>query len=327
VEQTLRVVSENLHARGKHGNLYVRRRIPAAVRAAYPSHQEHVVRSLGTADLRAAKELARAENTRIDIEFRQKRQELDLSRASLAAKRISKLDEEQLQAVAKFWVRQVLLNDEHRRQAGLDDAEFDELGEQLRTQRAEFGRMLAQGKSLNIFPALRGFLFLCGLDFNPDQEEAKRASYAFLRAVIETLDGQLTRQRGDIVDTDKVAPAVQRPLQSVAPERVPVDPDLPTWYKVFVTWRDYVENRPTPTTLASQTAWRDLRRFAATQGVQMPGDVTPELMTAFVEDMRPRLEVPTLNERLTKIRGIYRIAVGKHVLRTNPAAVHGQNDV
>ena len=315
----MRVVSENVYARGKHGNLYVRRRIPAAVRAAYPSHQEHVVRSLGTSDRGAAKELARTENTRIDIEFRQKRQELELSRASLAAKRISKLDDDQLQSVAKFWVRQVLQNDDSRRQAGLDDDEFDELGEQLATQRAELGRMLAQGKSLSIFPALHGFLFLCGLDFNPDENEGKRASYAFLRTVVETLDHQLTRQRGVIVDTDKVVPTAVHPLHVVAPERVAVDPDLPTWEKIFATWRDYVDNRPTPTTLASQTAWRDLRRFAATQGVQMPGGVTPELMTSFVEDMRPRLEVPTLNERLTKIRGIYKIAVGKHVLRVNPA--------
>lgn len=316
----MKAISENVYTRGKRGNLYVRRRIPAAIRAAYPEKQEHVVRSLRTTDRRAAKELARAVNTRIDAEFRQKRQELDLSRSSLAAKRIAKLDDEQLQAVAKFWVRQVLLNDKQRRQAGLDDAEFDGLGEQLTAQRAELGRMLAQGKSLSIFPALHGFLFLCGLDFNPDQDEAKRASYAFLSTVIETLDHQSIRQRGDIVDTDKVAPAVQHPLKAVASERVAVDPNLPTWDKVFETWRDYVENRPTPTTLASQTAWRDLRRFAALQGAQMPGDVTPELMTAFVEDMRPRLEVPTLNERLTKIRGIYKIAVGKHVLRTNPAA-------
>lgn len=316
----MRAVSENVYSRGKHGNLYVRRRIPAAIRAAYPSHQEHITRSLGTSDRRAAKELARAENARIDAEFRRKRQELELSRASQAAKRISKLDDEQLRAVAKFWGHQVLLNDEHRRQAGLDDDEFEELGEELAAQRAELGRMLAQGKSLSIFPALHGFLFLCGLDFNPDHDEAKRASYAFLRTVVETLDYQLIRQRGDIVDTDKVAPAVPHPLNVIAPERVAVAPGLPSWDRVFETWRDYVENRPKPTTIASHTAWRDLRRFAATQGVQMPSDVTPELMTAFVEDMRPRLEVPTLNERLSKIRGVYKIAVGKHVLHANPAA-------
>ena len=118
----MKAVSENVYARGKRGNLYVRRRIPAALRAAYPARQEHIVRCLGTADVRAAKPLARAENTRIDTEFRQKRQELDLNRASLAAKRISTLDDEQLQTVAKFWVRQVLTNDQQGRQEGLDDA-------------------------------------------------------------------------------------------------------------------------------------------------------------------------------------------------------------
>ena len=100
MEQTFRVASESVHARGKHGNLYVRRRIPAAIRAAYPAHQEHIVRRLGTSDRGAAKELARAEDTRIDIEFRQKRQELDLSRASLSAKRIAKLDDEQPRGLA-----------------------------------------------------------------------------------------------------------------------------------------------------------------------------------------------------------------------------------
>jgi integrase len=321
VEQTLKAIAEGIFARGKHGNLYVRRRIPAAIRAAYPARQEHIVRSLGTADRRLAKELARAELTRIDAEFRLKRRQLDLSRASLAAKRVAKLDDKQLDAVARFWVRQMLLNDERRRQQGLDDSEFDELGDQLTSQRAELGRMLAQGKSLGVFPALHGFLYLCGLDFDPDQSEAKRASFIFLRSVIETLDHQLARQRGDVVDTEEVAPDVSHPLHVAAPERAPEHPDAPTWDRVFASWRDYVENRPKPTTIASQTPWRDLRRFAAGQGVHMPGDVTPELMTAFAHYMRERgLEVPTINERLSKVRAIYKIAVGKHVLRTNPAA-------
>ena len=154
----MKAISDCIYARGKHGIKYVRRRIPAALRAAYPAHQTHIVRSLGTADPRHAKERARAELARIDAEFRLKSQQLDLSRASLAAKRVSKLSDEQLQGIARFWVRQVLLNDEHRRQQGMDDIEFDELGAQLADQRAEFGLMLAQGKSLGMFSALHGFL-------------------------------------------------------------------------------------------------------------------------------------------------------------------------
>lgn len=211
--------------------------------------------------------------------------------------------------------------DDLRRQDGLDDAEFDALGSELTEQRAQLGRMLAQGKSMRMFPALHGFLHLCGLDFAPDEAEAKRASYVFLRAVVESVDHRLLRQRGDIVETDSVAPEVAHPLATTAPERAPARQRVPGWDTVFETWRDYVEDRPKPTTIASQTAWRDLRCFAEGQGVRSPGEVTPELMTAFAQRMRERgLAVPTINERILKVRAIYKIAVGKHVLQDNPAA-------
>jgi hypothetical protein len=88
--------------------------------------------------------------------------------------------------------------------------------------------MLAHGKSINVYPALHGFLHLCGLDFASEKDEVKRASYSFLRSVIESLDYQLARQRGELVDTDKVAPATAHPLHVVAPERAPANPDAPT---------------------------------------------------------------------------------------------------
>lgn len=46
----MKAVSDGIYRRGKHGNMYVQRRIPAAIRAAYPSNQTHVIRSLGTSD-------------------------------------------------------------------------------------------------------------------------------------------------------------------------------------------------------------------------------------------------------------------------------------
>lgn len=282
----MKAIAENIYTRGQHGIQYVRRRIPAAIRAAYPAKQTHIVRSLGTADGHLAKQRARAELARIDAEFKLKSEQLDLSRASLSAKRIAKLDDEQLKGIARFWVRQVLLADDQRRQAGLDDAEFDELGAELAEQRVQLGRMLAQGKSMSMFPAMHGFLHLCGLDFAPDEAEAKRAAYVFLLAVVESVDHRLGRQRGDLVDTELVAPEVPHPLASAAPERAPTNLRVPTWETVFETWRDYVENRPKPTTIAAQTAWRDLRAFAKGQGVRHPGAVTPELMTALTEHKR-----------------------------------------
>lgn len=180
----MKTLSENIYQRGKHKMAYVRRRIPAAIRSAYPTKTTHVVRSLGTSDIREAKARARLELARIDAEFEQKRQELELSRATQSAKRISKLSDQQLQDTAQFWVRNVLQLDDQQRQAGLTDDEFDDIGTRLISQRDELGRVLAQGKALNIFPALHSFLYLCGLDYEPDEAEAKRASYAFLRSVV-----------------------------------------------------------------------------------------------------------------------------------------------
>jgi integrase len=91
--------------------------------------------------------------------------------------------------------------------------------------------------------------------------------------------------------------------------------------KIFSTWNDYVEGRPKSTIVAYQTPWRDLQRFTKTKRITDPGVVTPKDMTDFVEDMKERgLAVGTINERLTKIRSIYKVAKGKHKLATNPAA-------
>jgi hypothetical protein len=320
VEQTLKQISEHIFARGKHDTLYVRRRIPAAIRAAYPPKKECVTRSLRTTDLREAKRRATAALALIDAEFQAHREKLDLARSSMYAKRIGKLDDAQLEGIARHWVHQVLTSDEHRRQEGMDDEEFEELGSQLTGQRAELGRMLAQGKSLDVLPALHGFLHLCGLDFDPSHDEAKRACYAFLRAAVRTLDHQLARQRGDMVDTNAVAPESTHPLQAVFPERAPPDRKAPNWERVFETWRDYVENRPKSTMIASQTPWRDLPHFAEGKGVRLPGAVTPELMTEFMGYQQERgLKVKTMNERLRKIKAIYAIAVGKLLLKINPA--------
>jgi len=317
----MKSIAEGIYTRGKGGNKYVRRRIPAGILAAYPANKTHITRSLRTTDSREAKERARVALARIDAEFKLHFQKRDLGLVSLFPKRVTKLDDEQLQSIARYWSRQVLLTDERHRQQGLDDDEFDELGAQLVSQRAELGRMLAQGKSMNVFPALRGFLHLTGLDFDPEPEEAKRASYIFLRTVVETLDHQLARQRGEVVHCDAVAAETQHPRYVVAPEQKPVDPNEPTWEKVFDTWRDHSENRPKATTIASQTPWRELRGFMERKGLHWPAEVTALLMTEFVTSMRDRgLEVPTINERISKVRAIYKIAVGMHVLKANPAA-------
>ena len=55
--------------------------------------------------------------------------------------------------------------------------------------------------------------------------------------------------------------------------------------------------------------------------VVFPGDVTAPQMTEFTQFMRARgLAVDTINERISKIKAIYKIALGRHKLKANPAA-------
>jgi len=311
--------TQYLFQRGKYRTYYVRRRIPEPLRVLYGGRRE-LIRSLGTADFREASSRATFELASIEAEFVQRRSELALSQASLVPRRIHQLSRAELDAIGRFWARQVLLYDERRREEGLTDDEFEELGGQIRAQRTELGRMLAQGSTERIFPALRAFLHLCGIDYRPhDEAEGRRAAKRFLQAIIQTLDLQLARQSGDPIDTEEVAPACKHPLHVVAPELAPGDGG-PGWEEVFEAWRNYVEGRPRSTVIAYHTPWTALRRFAQSKGIKHPAGLTPALMAEFVADMRKRGLAPrTINERLCKVRSIFRVACGKLLLRENPA--------
>jgi integrase len=312
---------KHLYSRGKLGTKYVRRRIPAALRWAYPPHQTHLLRSLGTSDLRLAKSLAVFELAKIEAEFEAKKAHADVRRASLCTQRVRRLSDAELKAIGRSWAHQVLSQDEVRRHEGLDDEEFEALGEQLESQHRELRRMLAQGRTSTVLPALRSFLHLCGLDFDPDTEEAKRATRCFTETLVETLGHQLRRHAGERVETTQVAPATAHPLHVIVPELAPKSRNAANWENAFAAWRDFVVNRPKSMVIAYQTPWRDLRCYAAESGIHAPSDVTPQVMAGFVARMQERgLAVDTINERLTKVRSIYKVACGRFVLSHNPAA-------
>lgn len=311
----------NVFQRGKQGVFYIRRRIPSSLLTAYPRGQTEIVRSLATADARQARPKAILELAAIEREFAAKRSQIDLSRASEHPVRVRKLADEQWTAIGDFWSQQILSADERRREGGLDDEEFDELGSDLQSQRAELGRMLARGRTEAILPALRSYLHLCGITFDPEPDEAAHAASTFLRAVVRTLDQQLARHRGDPIEVPPDAAPGTHPLYIVAPHLSPTATAKSNWSEVFKVWSDYVVGRPKSTIIAYSTAWTDLERFAAKNDLRTPAEVTPLLMTQFVDDMRTReraLAVSTVNGRLSKVKEIYKIACGKHLLTDNP---------
>jgi integrase len=327
----MKAIAPNLFERGKRRSLYLRRRIPTDLLEAYPPNKTHIVVCLGTSDVVRAKERQRVEEVRIDAEFSRLREELKAKSVLKARVKVSKLTDAHIRSMADFWVRQTLLADDNRRVRGLDDEEFDSLDQQLTEQRAQLGRMLATGRTDKILPALHSFLYLCGIDVELAAEDSHRIGYQFLRAVVTALDHQLERQKGAQVDVDVVAPAMPSPKELVVQEMlskqasenaaVQAEKDEPTWDEIFALWRDHVRGRPKSTAIATKTPWNELQRIATEQGILYPSKVTPELMDMFVDTMDARLEVVTLNERLAKVKSVFKIAVSKRKMPSNPAAL------
>lgn len=336
---SLRKVEHDLYARGTTGTLYVHKRIPAAIKLAYPLKKTHITRSLKTSDRQVARRAALLVLAEIKAEFDSAQSRIELSCASKAPVYVTRLNVGQLKGVLDFWTRQVMLADDQIRKVtldqrsaalstasaevmstgALDDDEFDELLEHLTSQRKEFGRMLAMGQVEPFASGLAHFMLLCGIHFNPPLADLLDASRLFLVRVIQVLDWRLQRMDGLPVVTDDIAPEVPHPLYLVAPERAPKSSQIATWDSVFANWRDHVKDRPKSTSIANLTAWRDLRTFVELNRGVAPSDVTRELMKAFVEDMSTRIAVTTLNDRLEMIRKIFRKACNDGLLKENPA--------
>lgn len=298
-------VDQHLFRRGKRGTFYVRRRVPSHLRDAYPLGRAELVRSLRTSDERLARSRMHAELARLETDFEQRGMHLRQRWSLPQRQQVKSLPPQLMDDLAATWVSSVLHADEQARLHGLDNADFEDLNQRLAEQRRDFRAMLARGQLDPILPAFRTFLHLNGIDATLDALEERRGARRYLKAVVQALELQARRQLGE----------------EVAPESVPTPaPQGTSWDEVFSCWRDHTVDRPKPTTIAARTAWKQLEAFARERSILHPCQVTPRLMTALIDHLRPSLAPVTVNERLNKIRGIYKIAVGKHMLETNPAA-------
>ena len=116
------------------------------------------------------------------------------------------------------------------------------------------------------------------------------------------------------------SPAAPTPKE-FADAKIDADAKRLGWDEAFAIWRDFVPGRPKSTAIATQTPYLELKRLATASGIQAPCDVTPELMRQFVDVMAARgLQVVTLNERLAKLKSLFKILKSKGVLTHNPAA-------
>lgn len=311
----MKSILENLFCRGKFKTYYVRKRIPKALLRAYPSGKSEIIRSLQTGDKKEASKRLRAELVRIDAEFDLKLQEMK-KRSEIYHRRSVPYSDAQIQEIAGFYVRQVLLSDKNNRVQGMDDEDFDELGNSITQQCQELRTILARGQIEKILPAMNGFIHLCGLDIQMSAQEERKAGYVFLEAIVTALNYQDERNQGKLINTDSVAPACAHP--STFGKESENDA---SWDDVFSSWQYYVEDRPKSTIIASRTPWRQLVAFAAQRNITSPEQLTLQHLSDLVAQMGTSgLAIKTINGRLGKLREIFRIAVGKGLITANPAA-------
>ena len=152
----MKAASPHLYRRGKRGTYYLRRRIPIEVLDAYRGGVREIVRSLRTRDPHIAERTPRSALVDLDREFALKSARLREQRRLPRQQRVTTLAPEQRHDLAKVWVTAVLETDEQARRNGLDEAEFQSLGERIAAQRSELGPMLAReivppGADLPIF--------------------------------------------------------------------------------------------------------------------------------------------------------------------------------
>ncbi|MEO7032107.1 MAG: DUF6538 domain-containing protein [Herbaspirillum sp.] len=310
----MKCTSEHLFSRGKSGRFYIRRRIPTAILSAYPAGKAEIIHSLHTSDRAEATRRLRVEQVRIDSEFATHAKNLQERYNTLQLSHFKSFTDQQLTDLAKFWVHQVLAGDIQARQQGMDDEKFNERGRVLAEQRDELGMLLARGNVEPILPAMFSFMYLCGFNAELTGESAQKAGYIFLESVVKTLDYQLERQAGKILNTDDVAPEAAHPARTESDTAAG-----PGWDEVFKTWQEYVAERPKSTVIGYRTPWGQLKLFAGDLGLNSPAQLTSKHIAEFVSYMQKmELKVKTINGRIGKLKEIFRIAVGKELLNNNP---------
>lgn len=331
----MKAISESIYERGKHGTKYLRLRIPVDVRPAYSPQLTHITLSLGTSDLQEAKVRARSHRARLDVEFEHARQRLAARQGALISRQVGIGSERgQLAVSAGAWASQALKLQTNQTPAGAAEAAGSAAvpsAHDLQERLAECARDLGQERALWVLTAFKGFVRSVGLPCDLGTQVSHVANRAFLEALSEQV--RAVGSEGGMTQAGKgCAEAAQRILEPLSAPSVPSGGaaavgdgrPLPGWEDVFAIWRDFVIDRPRSTAIAAQTPWRDLRKFmdqrVTTPPCKSPAEVASQDMTAFAQDMRSRgLAVDTINERLFKIKAIYKIAVGRHLLSENPA--------
>jgi hypothetical protein len=242
----VKAIDEYLCARGDNQIKYVRCRVPADVRAAYPSSQTHITQSLGTSDLREAKSRVRTELARFEEEFEQVRLVLRYGKRDVGFNFTRRHGRLEINDLVKFWAGQVLYED-NRHPNGRDVAglsEPAEFSERLQMEMEQlFTRMASLSGMRSVVSTVQCLQFTYQKYYSSDAIQNCSIRHQQMRLIVRLLDpSQPAVTTGHLAEMCSPNPVklpsfVPEALQTpgVSPLTAPQTGPQPTWDEVFET--------------------------------------------------------------------------------------------
>ncbi len=302
-----------LHKRG--ATYYFRAMVPKDLVSVLGKRE--IVFSLKTKDKAKALPLVRKASVEADELFEQAR----ATRLERLPRQVEVMTDELIARICERWRYCVLDGDAQTRQEGISDAEWEEQNADRHATLDSLREIMARGRLERIRPALNSFLYLLGVEFVGDDIGLRRMAYAFLETTIEAHEGQMKRDRGEVVRT----PSPPELLPWEAPTPTPVQ--IPT-AKVPITgtslealharWAALVPDRPSHTVSSFRAVVDDFVQFSGKHDADQitRGDIVRYRDHLLIEGGKHH---GTVGKYLSFLSAIFQVGVDAELIQVNPA--------
>lgn len=274
--------------------------------------------AVGQARLLAAQAEERLARARAQLALRQQHEDglaaFEKTPPGKRLKRIGQVTPELVAGLRSFWLS-TLREDLAWRRAGLDEADYRDLEENIAEMQKKIAAALARGRPEPFLPVIHGLLIGRGylLDVSPEAE--RQLALDVLPAIQEGYDILAQRQAGRMAEPElpeTPLPAVWEPPPAAEPE-----PGF-GWEDLLGHWKgDHPRNRRTVDEVE-----RDLESLRAFLPRSTPATLTRAQVTAWLRHLRDTYGngAKTLEKKGTLIGALFSSAVKDEILDRNPFA-------
>ncbi len=239
-----------LHRRGNI--FYFRAKIPQDLLEHFKPRRE-IKFSLGTSDKRLAVARVHEESIRLDREFSALRKPTSLSAPTDRVKRrVRLIDDEFIQHIcALFLLRENEGDEDLRINSVVDEETWDDYhAENVASSEQRYRNALKMGRWQEATPLLDWFLAQESIVLECSPESYKRLAFAFLKAIVRSIDVINARNLGEIVESSSfLPPGAGISLQAC---------QGPSLDDLYVDWRD-AHDRPVKTISEARSIMEELK--------------------------------------------------------------------